>query len=117
MDDNIEYTDEGLPCFVNKDYVPNDFTGKCYFSMNGYTCYVVNGKLHREDGPAATLDNGQKEWYVNNELHRVGGPAKEFGCGKFYYLYVPDTCVYFHCHSMPLKVSPGQRSRRHDELR
>jgi len=87
MDDNIEYTDEGLPCFVNKDYVPNDFTGKCYFSMNGYTCYVVNGKLHREDGPAATLDNGQKEWYVNNELHRVGGPAKEFGCGKFYYLY------------------------------
>lgn len=36
--------------------------------------WEVQGKLHREDGPALT--RGQREeWYWNGIRHRVGGPA------------------------------------------
>jgi hypothetical protein len=40
--------------------------------------YMVNGKLHREDGPAKVLPNGVKEWYLNGKLHREDGPAIEY---------------------------------------
>lgn len=36
--------------------------------------YKVNGKLHREDGPALEYD-GIQEWYLNGKLHREDGPA------------------------------------------
>ena len=29
------------------------------------TKWYLNGKLHREDGPAVELTNGSKEWYLN----------------------------------------------------
>ncbi len=32
-------------------------------------------KLHREDGPAVILKNGDKEWYLNGLAHREDGPA------------------------------------------
>lgn len=35
------------------------------------------GKLHREDEPAMELMNGSKLWYLNGELHREDGPALE----------------------------------------
>ena len=35
----------------------------------------INGILHREDGPAIIYPNGNKEWYVNGNRHRVDGPA------------------------------------------
>lgn len=35
------------------------------------------GKLHREDGPAYTTNNGK--WYYNNaKLHRLDGPAVDY---------------------------------------
>jgi hypothetical protein len=37
----------------------------------------VNGKLHREDGPAIEHDGGGLEWYRNGRLHRLDGPAIE----------------------------------------
>jgi hypothetical protein len=36
-----------------------------------------DGKLHREDGPAIELANGDKQWWVNGKLHRDDGPAFE----------------------------------------
>lgn len=45
----------------------------------------LNGKLHRADGPAVEYPNGDKEWYLNNNLHREDGPAIECSDGyKFY---------------------------------
>jgi hypothetical protein len=36
----------------------------------------INGKTHREDGPAVEY-NGDKHWYINDKLHRENGPAVE----------------------------------------
>ena len=37
--------------------------------------WYLNGKRHREDGPAI-IDGGRQEWwYINGKLHREDGPA------------------------------------------
>jgi hypothetical protein len=47
----------------------------------------LNGKLHREDGPAVEYADGDKYWYLNGKCHRVDGPAVEESNGdKFWYL-------------------------------
>ena len=49
--------------------------------------WYLNGKLHREDGPAIEYSNGDKYWYLNGKLHRVDGPAIEYVNGdKYWYL-------------------------------
>ena len=44
--------------------------------------YTLNGKLHREDGPAIEYVDGSKEWYLNGKLHRSDGPAIEWASGS-----------------------------------
>lgn len=39
--------------------------------------YFLNGKLHREDGPAIEYVNGDLRWYLNGNRHREDGPAIE----------------------------------------
>jgi hypothetical protein len=39
--------------------------------------WFLNGKLHREDGPAIEFIGGCKEWWINGKMHRVDGPAIE----------------------------------------
>ena len=34
---------------------------------NGDKHWYLNGKLHREDGPAVEFVNGNKIWYINGE--------------------------------------------------
>ena len=54
---------------------------------NGDKQWYLNGKLHREDGPAIEFANGDKSWYLNNKLHREDGPAVEYDNGsKHWYL-------------------------------
>lgn len=49
--------------------------------------WFLNGKLHREDGPAVEYANGSKYWYINDKLHRVDGPAIErFNGDKLWYI-------------------------------
>ena len=48
---------------------------------NGDKSWYLNGKCHREDGPAVEYDNGSKHWYLNGKLHRGEGPAIEFTSG------------------------------------
>ena len=51
------------------------------------TEYTLNGKYHREDGPAIEWADGYKEWYLNDKLHREDGPAVEYNDGtKRWYL-------------------------------
>ena len=53
----------------------------------GTKFWYLNGKLHREDGPAVELANGTKYWYINDQFHREDGPAVEFANGtKEWYL-------------------------------
>ena len=41
----------------------------------GTKLWYLNGKLHREDGPAYIGANGDKCWYINGNRHREDGPA------------------------------------------
>lgn len=52
----------------------------CTEYQNG-RAWSLNGKLHREDGPAIEFANGTKRWFLNGKLHRIGGPAVVFRTG------------------------------------
>jgi antitoxin component YwqK of YwqJK toxin-antitoxin module len=43
----------------------------------GTKAWYLNGKLHREGGPAIEYVSGTKMWYLNGKLHREDGPAAE----------------------------------------
>jgi hypothetical protein len=54
---------------------------------NGNKFWYLNGKWHREDGPAIERSNGTKAWYLNGLRHREDGPAVEDSNGdKYWYL-------------------------------
>ena len=55
---------------------------KCITDSDGTKRWKLNGKYHREDGPAIEYPNGYKAWYLNDKLHRTDGPAIEFANGN-----------------------------------
>ena len=66
----------------------------CEVNANGDKEWYLNGKYHREDGPAVEYANGDNAWYLNGERHREDGPAIEHATGdKVWYLngeYITD---------------------------
>ena len=53
---------------------------------NGAKIWYVNGKLHRENGPACE-SNEVKQWFLFGEYNREDGPAIEYKNGaKYWYL-------------------------------
>ena len=48
---------------------------ECKTYPDGTQAWYLNGKRHREDGPAIIYPNGYKEWWLNDNLHREDGPA------------------------------------------
>ena len=53
----------------------------------GTKSWYLNGKYHREDGPACEYADGTKSWYLNGKRHREDGPAIEWDNGsKFWFL-------------------------------
>ena len=54
---------------------------------DGSKLWYLNGKCHREDGPAIEGSDGSKSWYLNGKRHREDGPAVEWANGdKYWYL-------------------------------
>lgn len=51
-------------------------------NSEGTKTWYLNGKLHREDGPAIESVNGDKSWWINGWLHREDGPACEWKDGS-----------------------------------
>jgi len=49
---------------------------------NGTRYWWLNGKYHREDGPAIEHNNGSRYWYLNGKNHREEGPAFEHSDGR-----------------------------------
>jgi len=43
--------------------------------------WYLNGKLHREDGPAIEYADGSRQWWINGKLHREDGPAVIYPTG------------------------------------
>jgi hypothetical protein len=44
--------------------------------------WYVDGKRHREDGPAVECATGTKHWHINDNRHRENGPAVEYANGN-----------------------------------
>jgi hypothetical protein len=44
--------------------------------------WYLDGKFHREDGPAIVYEDGQKQWYLRGNLHREDGPAIVYPDGQ-----------------------------------
>ena len=64
-----------------------EYTVKVYDGGDKY--WYLNGKRHREDGPAVEWDNGNKYWWLNGKLHREDGPIaveRSNGYTKSWYL-------------------------------
>jgi hypothetical protein len=71
-----------------RDYseLPTDFTGIVKYT-DGSKSWYLNGKLHREDGPAKEYAYGTKSWWLNGKRHRTDGSAIEhFDGTKQWYL-------------------------------
>jgi len=49
---------------------------------NGTKEWILNGQLHRFDGPAVELADGSKFWWQKGQLHRLDGPAMEYADGS-----------------------------------
>jgi len=47
----------------------------CEINSLGTKRWILNGQLHREDGPAIEWSGGSKFWYFYGQLHRLDGPA------------------------------------------
>jgi hypothetical protein len=50
---------------------------ECTTNADGTKEWYLNGRLHREDGPAIEWASGSKFWYSNGKRHREDGPAIE----------------------------------------
>ena len=49
--------------------------------------WYLNGKIHREDGPAIEWVDGSNFWFLKGKRHREDGPAIEWAKGdKWWYL-------------------------------
>ena len=60
---------------------------ECKTYPDGIKEWHLNGKLHREDGPAVEQLDGHKEWWLNGKRQREEGPAVERPDGtKVWYL-------------------------------
>ena len=57
-------------------------------NINRTKKWHLNGKSHREDGPAVEGADGTKFWYLNGYHHREDGPAIEYADGtKYWFLH------------------------------
>jgi len=56
------------------DNMTTELCHKSYVNL-GWKAHFLDGKMHKEDGPAIVYDDGREEWYFNNKKHREDGPA------------------------------------------
>ncbi len=50
-------------------------------NYGSHIAWTLNGKIHREDGPAVEYAGGRREWWINGNHHREDGPAIEYANG------------------------------------
>jgi hypothetical protein len=97
--------DTGFRDYANTEYAVDDFIARFVVTrMEDYTLYRINnieyykydngnqgwymnGKFHKNGGPAVIFANGDEYWYINDKYHRDDGPAIIHNNGyKAYYL-------------------------------
>ena len=60
---------------------------------NGTKKWYLDGKLHKENGPAVEYEYDKKIWYLNGKKHRLDGPAVEYTSG-YQLWYVDDIFIF-----------------------
>lgn len=75
-------------------------------ASDGTEVWHLNGKRHREDGPALVTPAGNKNWYRNGQRHREDGPAVEETSGIQEW-YLNDK---LHREDGPAVIWPGIKS-------
>ena len=55
-----------------------DVLNGLYIDEDDCKWWYLHNKLHRLDGPAVVLSNGNIIWYKHDKRHRIDGPAIEF---------------------------------------
>ena len=55
---------------------------RCDVDYHGTKRWILNNKLHREDGPAIEYQTGHKEWWWYGTRHRENGPAVIYTDGR-----------------------------------
>jgi len=59
-------------------FIDDMLSGRSYVkSGDGFMFHYLNGKRHRENGPAVEHKDGSKYWWLNGKRHRIDGPAIE----------------------------------------
>jgi hypothetical protein len=59
------------------DDIQQNDNPELFTNNNGDKIWKLNGRYHREDGPAIEWSNGKKFWCLNGKPHRENGPAFE----------------------------------------
>ena len=78
-----------MKIFLNDfDKIPQVQRNGIYEVENTGIFHYLNGKLHREEGPAESYIDGYKSWYINGELHRLDGPAIKWN--GYYEYWIKD---------------------------
>ena len=88
---------DGVDCWYLADACYRDAESPIVLDC-GSKYWHVNGKLHREDGPAIEGLNGTTHWFVNGKRHRTDGPATEWDTGERYWFLdgrAVDPLVHF----------------------
>ena len=103
QDDTFEHlrykitTENGTIRYHNAFGEPHREDGPAVIHSDGSEEWYLNGKLHREGGPAV-YGSGVDGWFINGKLHREGGPAVEFTDGHGEY-WVNGDHKYSQCVS------------------
>ena len=74
---------------------------------DGSRMWFLNGKRHREDGPAVEHPDGYKEWRFNGKVHREDGPAVEYASGKKEW-WLDDCYVSEEEHRQQAQICSGK---------
>ena len=83
----VKVYDNGDVYWHNKEGHLHREDGPAVELAEGDKRWYINGQIHREDGPAMEYPDGAKSWHINDQLHREDGPAIEFANGsKSWYL-------------------------------
>ena len=77
---------------------------------NGDQCWYKDDKLHREDDlPAIIWADSSKFWAINGKCHRENGPADMHVDGKIYW-YLNGDAHFFDDWCIKLNKSPKEKA-------
>ncbi|MEO7172794.1 hypothetical protein [Flavobacterium sp.] len=93
--DHLEAIGKNGPCMHHR-FSYGSLKKVTKFTYKYGTKYLLEGKIHREGGPAIEYSNGDKEWRVQGKRHRLDGPAIEHKNGNKHWYYAGE---FIECSS------------------